>query len=97
MTAWLKSLKLQPSLKALHDCHRIMTTTDFRPELPAIRLPTQVIQGDRDASVPLALSGRPLAAAIPGARLAIYEGAPHGLFVTHMHRLTADLAAFAEA
>ena len=45
---------------------------------------------------PLDLTGRPTAALIPGARLAVYEGAPHGLFLTHMQRLNADLLAFAQ-
>jgi pimeloyl-ACP methyl ester carboxylesterase len=54
-----------------------------------------VINGTRDASAPLALTGRPTAALLPKARLEIYDGAPHGLFVTHQARLTADLLAFA--
>jgi hypothetical protein len=32
---------------------------------------------------------------IAGSRLEVYEGGPHGLFVTHMDRLNPDLAAFA--
>jgi non-heme chloroperoxidase len=32
---------------------------------------------------------------VRGAKLVVYEGAPHGLFVTHIDRLNADLAAFA--
>ena len=38
---------------------------------------------------------RPTAALVPGARLLVYEGAPHGLFLTHMDRLNTDLLAFA--
>ena len=47
-----------------------------------------------DASAPLGLTGRPTAALVPDAKLIVYEGAPHGLFVTHAERLTADLPAF---
>jgi hypothetical protein len=32
---------------------------------------------------------------IPGAQLKVYEGAPHGLFLTHMDRFNSDLLAFA--
>ena len=32
---------------------------------------------------------------VPGARLLVYEGAPHGLFLTHQDRLNADLLASA--
>jgi non-heme chloroperoxidase len=92
---WVRGLMLTTSLKAAVECNRSSTSTDFRAELPKIRLPTLVIHGDIDASAPLALTGRPTAALIPGAELKVYEGAPHGLFVTHKERLTADLLAFA--
>ena len=55
-----------------------------------------VIHGDRDVSAPLEFTGRRTADLIPGARLRVYEGAPHGLFVTHAERLNADLLSFVE-
>ncbi len=94
---WVRMLMLGNSLKAIIDCSRIMTGTDFRAELPQIRVPSLVIHGDKDMSAPLELTGRPTAKVIPGARLTVYEGAPHGLFVTHMTRLTSDLLAFAKS
>jgi pimeloyl-ACP methyl ester carboxylesterase len=94
---WVRGLMLTTSLKAAVECNRSSTSTDFRAELPKIGLPTLVVHGDIDASAPLALTGRPTAALIPGAELKVYEGAPHGLFVTHKERLTADLLAFARA
>ncbi|KYF79206.1 arylesterase [Sorangium cellulosum] len=92
---WLRSLMLQCSMKAVIDCNRAMAEADFRDELRRIRVPTLVLQGDRDASAPLALTGQKTAALIPGCRLVVYEGAPHGLFVTHRERLSRDLLAFA--
>jgi non-heme chloroperoxidase len=97
MIAWLKAMMLQTSMKAVIDCNRAGTTTDFRAELPRITVPALVVHGDRDASAPLELTGRPTAQLIPGARLEVYAGAPHGLFITHMERLTADLLHFAKA
>ncbi len=94
---WVRGLMLGHSLKALVDCTRSMATTDFRAELPRIRVPALLVHGSRDASAPIEVTGRPTAALIPGARLDVYEGAPHGLFVTHRDRLTADLRAFAGA
>ena len=94
---WVRGLMLGHSLKALVDCTRSMATTDFRAELPRIRVPALLVHGTRDASAPIEVTGRPTAALIPGARLDVYEGAPHGLFVTHRERLTADLRAFAGA
>ena len=33
---------------------------------------------------------------VPQAELKVYEGGPHGVFVTHIKRLTDDLHAFAK-
>jgi pimeloyl-ACP methyl ester carboxylesterase len=94
MMEWIMSLMRQCSMKAIIECNRALTSTDFRAELPRIRLPTLVIHGDKDASAPLELTGRRTAQLIPGSRLEVYEGAPHGLFVTHLDRVNADLLAF---
>lgn len=96
MRRWLKSLMLQSSLPALLACNRIMTTTDFRPELRELDLPVSIVQGDRDASLPFPLTGHPSSLLIRNAGLTVYEGAPHGLFLTHTDRLNEDIAAFAQ-
>lgn len=96
MIAWIKSIMLTCSLQALIECNKAMVETDFRRELTRIAVPCLVIHGDRDASAPLPLTGQRTAALIPGARLMVYQGAPHGLFVTHAERLNADLLAFAK-
>lgn len=97
MRAWIQHMMEGASLQALIECNRAMTSTDFRAELPRIARPTLVIHGDADASVPLDFTGRPTAAAIPGARLTVYEGARHGLILSHAARLAGDIAAFARA
>jgi non-heme chloroperoxidase len=95
MRDWIKGLMLQCSMHAVLACAKSMTTTDFRQELTKITVPSLVIQGDKDASAPLPLTGQRTAALIPGAKLKVYEGTPHGLFVTHIERLNADILAFA--
>jgi pimeloyl-ACP methyl ester carboxylesterase len=50
--------------------------TDLTPRLGDIKAPTLVVHGEDDGVVPLA-TGRMLAAAIPGARLAVIERAGH--------------------
>jgi non-heme chloroperoxidase len=97
MMGWVLSLMTTASLKALLDCNQAFVQTDFRAELPKIRVPTLIIQGDKDASTPVDLTGRKSAKLIPGAELKIYEGAPHGLMFTHMDRLNRDLVAFAQS
>lgn len=94
---WIARMMEDASLHALIECNKAMTSTDFRPDLARIDRPALVIHGTADASVPLALTGKPTAAAIRGARLAVYEGAPHGLILTHAARLADDIAAFAAA
>ena len=91
---WVRDMALLTSAKALLDCNRALTAADFRAELRSVAVPTLVMHGERDATCPLELTGQPTAALVPGARLVVYEGAPHGLFLTHMARLNADLLAF---
>ncbi len=94
MVQWAVRMALQASLKALVDANRTDTEADFRPEMRKIATPTLIIHGDRDHSAPLDFTGRRTAKLIPGSELKVYEGAPHGLFITHMERLNRDLLAF---
>jgi len=94
MVQWGIRMCLQASMKALIDCNRADTETDFRRELPKITTPTLIIHGDKDVSTPLESTGRKTARLIPGSQLKVYEGAPHGLMFTHMDRFNHDLLAF---
>ncbi len=44
--------------------------------------------------MPIDNAGRSAAKLIPGAKLLVYPGAPHGLADTHKDRLTQDLLNF---
>lgn len=68
--------------------------TDFRPDLPSIRVPTLIIHGTADQTVPIDATGRAAAGSIPKSTLIEYEGAPHGLFATHRQQLVQDLMEF---
>jgi pimeloyl-ACP methyl ester carboxylesterase len=94
MKDWLKQIAFTASLHALRECNRSLVETDFRPELPNVRVPVLIIAGDRDASAPLELTARRTAALLPQAELKVYEGAPHGMFITDMERVNADLLEF---
>jgi non-heme chloroperoxidase len=94
---WTKRQMLEASLRAVLDVGRVNLREDMRAELGRITLPSLVIHGTKDASAPLDITGRRVAALIPGAELKVYEGAPHGLYITHMAKLNADLLAFAKA
>lgn len=90
-------MALQAGLKGTLDCIDAFAKTDFRPDLPAFRVPTLIVHGTSDQTVPIDLSGRAAARGITGATLIEYDGAPHGLNVTHKDRLSNDLVAFARA
>lgn len=97
MQAWLTDQLIATPVPVAIASFKALLGKDLRPDLPKIDKPTLVIHGDKDASAPLAITGQRLAAGIRGAKLRVYPGAPHGLFVTHMERLNADLEAFFKA
>lgn len=82
------------SPKAKSDCVDALGKTDFRPDFSAITVPTLVIHGTRDKTVPIDPTGRAAANGIAGARLIEYDGEPHGLFATVPDRLNRDLIEF---
>lgn len=94
MQQWVLEQFLRSSPKAIIECTRNIAVGDHRPHLGAIKVPTLIIQGDQDEICPLALTGRTLVEAITGSRLTIYEGAPHGIVLTHRDRFTGDLLDF---
>jgi non-heme chloroperoxidase len=94
MVDWAVGMSGQASLKALVDCNRAITRTDFREELRKFEVPTLVIQGDADVSANIDFTGRRTAALIPRCEMKVYEGAAHGLMLTHIERLNNDLANF---
>lgn len=91
---WARSVSMQAGLNATLASAKSFATTDFRPDLAAFRVPTLIIHGTADKTVPIDAAGRAAAKGIAGSMLIEYEGAPHGLFATHKARLTQDLLAF---
>jgi len=89
-----RNVAMQASLKATLDCAKAFATTDFRPDLASFKVPTLIIHGTGDKTVPIDASARAAARGISNAELIEYDGAPHGLFATHKARLTKDLLAF---
>jgi non-heme chloroperoxidase len=91
---WSRSVAMQAGLKATMDCSRALASTDFRPDLPAFEVPTLLIHGTADKNVPIDITSRVAAKAIRQAQLIEYEGAAHGVLVTHKERVNNDLLAF---
>lgn len=91
---WSFMMAMQASPKATLDCVTAFGTTDFRKDMAAFRVPTLVIHGTDDKTVPIDATGREAGQMIAGAELIEYEGAAHGITVTHADRLTQDLLDF---
>jgi non-heme chloroperoxidase len=88
------NLALMAGLKPTLACLDAFAYTDFRPDLPAFRVPTLIVHGTGDQTVPIDTSGRAAAKGIAQSQLVEYDGAPHGLNVTHADRLSQDLLTF---
>jgi len=80
--------------EAVVDCIAAFGTTDFRADLEKVTVPTLVIHGDGDATVPLEVSGKRTAEAIEGSRLVVVEDGPHGFNVSHAQKLNRELIDF---
>ncbi len=91
---WASTMALMASPKATLDCVRAFSETDFRADLAKFHVPTLIIHGDGDTTVPPSASARLTAKLVPGAAVKEYEGAPHAVFFTEMDRLNKDLLAF---
>ncbi|HEU0065929.1 MAG TPA: alpha/beta hydrolase [Sphingomonas sp.] len=91
---WSASMAMMAGLKPTLACAQAFGHTDFRPDLPAFRVPTLIVHGTADKTVPIDAAGRAAAAGIAHSQLVEYDGAPHGLNVTESDRLSADLLTF---
>ena len=97
MMDWVANMLVETSLPVAIATNRAAISTDLRPVLAKIDRPVLILHGDKDQSAPLELTGRRTAAGVKGAVLKVYAGAPHGLFVTHMREVNADLLEFIRA
>ena len=93
MNAWRQAM--MASLRSTLAAAKAFATTDFRPDLKSFEgVPTLVIHGTNDKTVPIDATGRVVAREIPNARLIEYDGSPHGIFETDKDRFCEDLIAF---
>jgi non-heme chloroperoxidase len=68
--------------------------TDFRADMAAFTMPTLIIHGEEDQTVPIGMSGEAAHKLIPHSEFKRYAGAPHALTMTHRDQYNADLMAF---
>ena len=95
MTEWIVAQFMRASPRGTIDCMRTIAGGDFRADLRAVTVPTLIAHGDKDVVNPLDTTARKVAELIPGSTLKVYDGAPHGLVITHRDRLAQEILAFA--
>ena len=91
---WSSKLAMDAGLKATLDCANAFATTDFRPDLAAFTMPTLIMHGTADKTVPIETSGQQAARGIPGSELSTFDGSPHGLLATDKQRVIDELISF---
>ncbi len=84
----------QADKKASLACMAAFANTDFRGDLPKVDVPTLVLHGDADGTVPFEGSGQRTHAAIAQSTLHVIAGAPHGCNVSHAQEWNAVLLDF---
>jgi pimeloyl-ACP methyl ester carboxylesterase len=96
---WMQMICLQGAPHATEECARAFSETDFRQDVQSIQVPTLIIHGTSDKTVPIDSSGDLTAKLMPHATYIRYDGEPHGLFATEdgKDRLTKDLLDFVGA
>jgi non-heme chloroperoxidase len=80
--------------KAVIDCIKAFSETDFTEDLKKFDVPTLILHGDDDQIVPIGASAILSAKIVKGAILKVISGAPHGMCSTHKDQVNAELLAY---
>jgi len=80
--------------KAVFDCIKAFSETDFTEDLKKFDVPTLILHGDDDQIVPIGASAMLSSKLVKGATLKVYPGAPHGMCSTLKDQVNAELLAF---
>lgn len=88
------NLAMQASGYSTIKAMQAWSTTDFREDLRHVRIPTLIIHGKEDGTVPIAASSDETVKYIPHAQYFVYDDAPHGLYYTHKNKFNEDIINF---
>jgi non-heme chloroperoxidase len=89
---WLQGM--MAGHKAVFDCIKAFSQTDFTEDLKKFDMPTLILHGDDDQIVPIGASALLSSKLVKGATLKVYPGAPHGMCATLKDQVNAELLAF---
>lgn len=87
---------MQAGFPAAYFCIKAFSETDFTEDLKKFDIPTLILHGSDDQIVPFDASALPTSKLVKGAKLKVYEGAPHGMPSTLKDRVNADLLEFSK-
>jgi non-heme chloroperoxidase len=80
--------------KAVYDCIKAFSETDFTEDLKKFDVPTLILHGDADQIVPIGAAAMLSAKLVRGATLKVIPGAPHGMCSTLKDQINDELLAF---
>jgi non-heme chloroperoxidase len=80
--------------KAVYDCIKAFSETDFTEDLKKFDVPTLILHGDDDQIVPIGAAAMLSSKIVKGAKLKVIAGAPHGMCSTLKDQINQELLAF---
>lgn len=89
---WLQGM--MAGHKAVYDCIKAFSETDFTEDLKKIEVPTLILHGDDDQIVPIADSAFLSAKLVKNATLKVIPDAPHGMCSTLKELINTELLSF---
>jgi non-heme chloroperoxidase len=89
---WLQGI--MAGHKAVFDCIKAFSETDFTEDLKKFDMPTLVLHGDDDQIVPIGVSALISSKLIKRAVLKVFPGLPHGMCSTHKDEINRELLKF---
>jgi non-heme chloroperoxidase len=92
---WLQGM--MAGHKAVYDCVKAFSETDFTEDLKKFDVPTLILHGDDDQIVPIVAAALLSHKIVKGSTLKVIPGAPHGMCSTLKDQINAELLAFAQS
>ena len=89
---WMQGM--EASLKSVYDCIQAFSETDFNEDLKKFDIPTLILHGDDDQTVPIEVTGLLAAKLVKGATLKVISGGSHGICSTYKDQVNAELLSF---
>jgi len=92
---WLQGM--QAGFKAVIDCIKAFSETDFTDDLKKFDVPTLIMHGEDDQIVPIGASAMLASKIVKDSTLKVYPGFSHGMCTINKDQINADLLAFIKA